>query len=163
MRCSVKVQLAQQLAGAVMVRCQHQTLKPTVLCPCQPHYNRSNHAKAAQWFQQRSGRLARHYCGPDSPRDCCVCGFRTSIKDKAYPVKCPEDDCSCQLDLEEDVKTVFVTKKERREYAELLDIAALSCIQDKDRFYCPNQACSALYEFTNNKYAVCLLRSLLCM
>ena len=81
-------------------------------------------------------------------------GFRTSIQDKAYPIKCPEADCSCHLDLEHDVKPVFVTKKERIEYAELLDIAAISCIEDKDRFYCPNQACSALYEFTNNKYAV---------
>lgn len=58
---------------------------------------------------------------------------------------------------------MFVTKKERKEYAELLDVAAISCIEDKDRFYCPNQACSALYQFTNNKCAAYVLRCPLCM
>ena len=76
---------------------------------------------------------------------------RTSLKDKAYPITCPEPDCSCLLELEADVKPLFVTKKEVKEYAELLDLAAVSCIPAKDRFYCPNQACSALYQFTNNR------------
>ena len=64
---------------------------------------------------------------------------------------CPEPDCKRHLDLEGDIKPVFTSKKERKEYAALLDVAALSCIEEKDRFYCPNQACSALYQFTNNR------------
>ena len=64
---------------------------------------------------------------------------------------CPEPDCNCHLDLEADIRPLFTSKKGGKEYAALLDVAAVSCIEEKDRFYCPNQACSALYQFTNNR------------
>ncbi len=76
---------------------------------------------------------------------------RISLKDKTYPIGCPEIGCDCSLDPEEDIKPVFTAKKEAKEYGELLDVAAESCIPEKDRFYCPNPACSALYDFTDHK------------
>ncbi|KAA6422585.1 MAG: E3 ubiquitin-ligase [Trebouxia sp. A1-2] len=75
---------------------------------------------------------------------------RTSLKDKTYPISCPEIGCDCSLDPEVDIKPVFTTKKDVKEYGELLDVAAISCIPKKDRFYCPNPACSALYDFTDH-------------
>jgi hypothetical protein len=76
---------------------------------------------------------------------------RTSLKDKTFPISCPEIGCDCSLDPEVDIKPVFTAKKEAKEYGELLDVAAESCIPEKDRFYCPNPACSALYDFTDHK------------
>jgi len=85
------------------------------------------------------------------PPEGCACLRRTSLKDKAYPISCPEIGCDCSLDPEVDIKPVFTAKKEAKEYGELLDMAAVSCIPEKDRFYCPNPACSALYDFTDHK------------
>ena len=76
---------------------------------------------------------------------------RTNIKDRSYPILCPEPSCSCTLDPEQDIRPIFVTKRESKEYSQLLDVAAVSCIPEKDRFYCPNATCSALYQLTNNK------------
>ena len=69
------------------------------------------------------------------------------MKDRTFPIGCPEIGCQCVLELEADIKPVFVSKKERKEYEELQAVAAVSCIAEKDRFYCPNPACSALYQF----------------
>ena len=76
---------------------------------------------------------------------------RTNIKDRSYPIACPEPSCSCTLDPEQDICPIFVTKREGKEYSQLLDVAAVSCIPEKDRFYCPTATCSALYQLTNNK------------
>lgn len=84
--------------------------------------------------------------------EACSFPYRTSLKDKAFPISCPELGCDCALEPEEDIKPVFSTKREAKEYKELLDVAAVSCIAEKDRFYCPNPSCSALYEFTSNRW-----------
>ena len=77
---------------------------------------------------------------------------RIALKDKAFPIKCPEVACDCTLDLMTDIRPNFSSKKESKEYSELTDLAAVNCIDEKDRFYCPNPACSALYQFTNLRY-----------
>lgn len=84
-------------------------------------------------------------------KECFKQLVRTCLKDKTFPIGCPEPGCDCKLDLEGDIKPVFAAKKEVKEYEQLLEVAAMSCIPEKDRFYCPNPACSALYQFTNNK------------
>ena len=73
------------------------------------------------------------------------------MKDKSYPVVCPEPTCSCALDPEQDICPIFITKRDTKDYAELLDVAAVSCISEKDRFYCPNVTCSALYQLNDNR------------
>ncbi len=106
-------------------------------------------------IQQNSSQCVATTCSPyvsQAALKLFCLFYRTSLKDKSFPIGCPELGCFCTLDLEGDIKPVFITKKEVKEYEELLDVAAVKCVAEKDRFYCPNPACSALYQFTNNKW-----------
>ena len=91
----------------------------------------------------------------------CVClmppvclSRRTHLKDKSWPIPCPDPACSCSLDPQQDICPIFATRKELKEYSQLLDVAAVCCVPEKDRFYCPNATCSALYQLTNNRSVI---------
>ncbi len=137
--------LASLAAATLCARNASSNLSGNIPCLLSLHATFSDESLLLATLTSASIRCL--VCTPEG----CACLRRTSLKDKTYPIICPEIGCDCSLDPEVDIKPVFTTKKEAKEYGELLDVAAVSCIPEKDRFYCPNPACSALYDFTDHK------------